>query len=144
MYTFDVAAFRISYPAFSNPTTFPDALLQMNFTNGTSYIQNKNAGWLNGVNRYQALTLMTAHLTQIGVIIANNQVPNLINGATIDKVSVTLTPPPVPNQWQWWLNTTAYGQQLLALLQVNSVGGVYVGGTLDRLSFRQIGGRCFF
>ncbi|OWK47571.1 hypothetical protein FRUB_01270 [Fimbriiglobus ruber] len=43
-----------------------------------------------------------------------------MTGATIDKISVTLEPPPAPNAWQYWLQSSPYGQQLLALLQVVS------------------------
>jgi hypothetical protein len=49
--------------------------------------------------------------------------------ANIDKVNVSLTPPPLKNQWQWWLSISPWGQQLWALLQVNSVGGHYIGGS---------------
>ena len=56
------------------------------------------------------------------------EVPGIITEATVDKVDVKLEPPPLPNQWQFWLGTTIYGQQLLALLQGKSVGGTYYGG----------------
>lgn len=136
-YTFDIPAFRISYPAFASTVNFPDATLQLFWNNGTAYIANSNYGWLNCDKRYLALTLMTAHLAQLSVLIANGQVPNIIQSSTIDKITVTLTPPPVPNQWRWWLCITAYGQQLLALLQVNSAGGFYIGGFPERQGFRK-------
>jgi len=134
-YTFDIPAFRVSYPAYANPITYPDATLQMYFNNGTSYIANCNYGYLNGVNRYQALTLMTAHLTYISDLISAGQTPVLIQNSTIDKITVGLTPPPLLNQFQWWLSTSPYGQQLLALLQINSCGGFFVGGSPVRASF---------
>lgn len=139
-YVFDVSAFRISYPAFSNTVTYPDATLQMNFDNATCYIANANYGWLNGDCRYLALTLMTAHLTALSDLIAAGQVPGLVQNATIDKITVGLTPPPLKNQWQWWLSLTPYGQQLYALLQSVSVGGLYIGGLPERAGFRKVGG----
>lgn len=63
-----------------------------------------------------------------------------MNSATIDKVTIGVTPPPFPNQWQWWLSTTVYGANLLALLQANSVGGFYIGGWPQTSSFRNAGG----
>jgi len=53
----------------------------------------------------------------------SGDVAGVVTAATIDKISVTLMPPPGLNQWQWWLNQTPYGQQLLALLQIAAAGG---------------------
>ena len=139
--TFDVTAFRLLFPAFADPTVYPDARLQMYWDMAISYISDvANYGWLQGLDRQLALNLLTAHLAAISDIILAGQVPNLMQTATIDKVSVGLTPPPIPNQWQWWLNQTGYGQQLLALLQAKSVGGFYVGGLPERSAFRKVGG----
>lgn len=139
-YTFDIPNFRIDYPAFSNATTFPDVTLQLYWDNATCYIDNLNYGYLNGDCRYQALTLMTAHLASLSVLIASGQIPGLVQTSTIDKISVGLTPPPLLNQFQWWLCITPYGQSLLALLQVSSVGGFYIGGLPERLAIRKVGG----
>lgn len=139
-FTFDVTTFRVQYPSFSNATLFPDVVLQQYWDAATCYISNSNYGNLGTCCTPLALNLMTAHLTQLSTIIANGQVPYLMQNATIDKVSVGLTPPPVPNQWQWWLNQTAYGQQLLALLKALSVGGFYAGGLPERDAFRKVYG----
>jgi hypothetical protein len=136
------ADFRLAFPFFANATTFPEALLSMNFTNGTNYISDYNAGFLANGNRQYALYLMTAHLTQLGVLIAanNGAAPMIETQATVDKISVTVQPPPQKNQWQYWLNLTPWGAQLLALLQVASAGGWYVGGLPERAAFRRVGG----
>jgi hypothetical protein len=139
-FEFDISAFRIAYPAFANEETFPDATLQAYFNSACCYISNDNYGWLAGNCRYTALTLMTAHLAALSVIIAKGKVPGLVQSATIDKVSVSLTPPLLENQWQWWLSLTPYGQQLFAMLQVNSAGGFYVGGSPETLAFRGLCG----
>lgn len=139
-YTFDIPAFRIAYPAFANTTAFPDVTLQMYWDTATYYIDNKDYGWLRGFARYKALTLMTAHLTAISVMIADGQTPELVQSATVDKVNVSLTPPELDNQWQWWLSTTPYGAALFALLQVSSVGGFYSGGSPERLAFPSAAG----
>jgi hypothetical protein len=73
-----------------------------------------------------ALNLMTAHLVFLSDQVAAGETGGVVTGATIDKVSVTLEPPPSSNNWQYWLNQSPYGKQLLALLQVASVGGMYV------------------
>jgi hypothetical protein len=95
----------------------------------TAYISNNTAsGGLTQQQRYRAINLMTAHLAVLNTQAAAGQQAGLVQGATIDKISVQLTPPPEVNQWQWWLNQTQYGQQLLALFQVAAAGGFFVGG----------------
>lgn len=140
-FSYNDTNFRIEFPAFANTMSFPMATLQMYWTMGNSYVANSNLGRLNGANRQYALDLMGAHLTQISVIMSGdnyNAITYVPSGATIDKVQISLDPPPKPNQWQWWLNITVYGQGLLALLQANSVGGFYVpGNPPERTAFRK-------
>lgn len=140
-YEFDIVQFRIDYPAFADIVLYPDDLLQGFYDSATCYVSDCNYGFLRNGCRYKALTLMTAHLAKLSTIISNNQTPSMVQGAAISAVSVTLTPPPLPNQFQWWLGTTPYGQQLLALLQVKSVGGFYIGGSPERSAFRSFRGR---
>jgi hypothetical protein len=141
-YTFDVTAFRLAFPAFADVTAFPTATLQMNWDTAGCYIENTDSGCfaLEGACRVRALNLMTAHLTALSVLVAAGNTPGLVQSATVDKVTVSLTPPPLPNQWQWWLSLTPYGQQLLALLQVSSAGGFYYGGLPEGLAIRKFGG----
>jgi hypothetical protein len=136
------ADFRTAFPFFANTITYTEASLQLWFTQGTSYISAYNRGWLRNKNRQLALYQMTAHLAALNDIIVaeNNAAPGLAVAARIDKIQVTLMPPPVKSQFQWWLNLTPYGQQLLALLQVRSAGGWSVGGTPELAAFRRVGG----
>lgn len=140
VYQFDVTQFRTLYPAFANVGAFPTATLQQFWYNALSYIEPYPTPNLYGYRRLQAINLMTAHLVALSVLIAAGQTPGIVSGATIDKISVTLDPPPKPNQFQWWLNTTPYGQQLLAILQVNSTSGFYVGGSPQIGAFRGASG----
>ena len=128
--TFDYALFISQCPQYSNGTTYPQALLQTYWDIAINYVSNVgNYGALQGAARQYGLNLMVAHLAYLAGLIAIGQVPGLMQNATIDKVTVGLTPPPLKNQFQWWLSLTPYGQQLLALLQINSVGGFYIGGS---------------
>lgn len=124
---FNAAVFRATAPAFSNTFTYPDARIQAQWDLATAYLSNNTViGCYNGMplgQQTSALNLMTAHLMALNAAIAAGQPTGVLTGATIDKVSVQLQPPPDENQWQWWLNQTPYGQQLLALLQVASAGG---------------------
>lgn len=134
--TFDYDLFILQVPLYSNPTKYPEALLQSYWDIAINYMSNVgNYGSLQGAARQYGLNLLVAHLAYLAGLIAIGQVPGLMQNATIDKVTVGLTPPPLKNQFQWWLSLTPYGQQLLALLQINSVGGYYIGGSPVLASF---------
>ena len=124
----NITYFRQAFPEFGNATVYPDALLDMFWSWATTYVSDKNWGWLRNKARQHCLNLMTAHLLQVRNIGKQGEIPGIITEASVDKVDVKLEPPPLPNQWQFWLGTTIYGQQLLALLQAKSVGGMYYGG----------------
>ncbi len=138
-YTFDIPAFRVSYPAFANETTYPDDFLQSYWDIATCYISDTDFGYLHGDCRYSALTLMTAHLVQLSTYVAKQKLNTIVTSATIDKITVSLQPPPSTSEWAWWLNQTTYGIMLNALLQSNSIGGIYAGGSPQRSQFRGIG-----
>lgn len=141
--TIDFAAFRLQTPQFADPAKFPDVLVQSKFDLSTAYVSPDTYGDMTQAARTQALYLMTAHLLALGVIIAQNGYtgqPGIVTAATIDHVQITLQPPPVRGQWRWWLNTTPYGAQLVALLDAQSVGGFFVGGLPERAAFRKVGG----
>ena len=141
--TFDAATFRVLFPQFANAASFPDVKLQADFDMATAYVSADTYGDMPVAARGQALNLMTAHLLALGVIIAQNNYQGqvgIVTGAVVDHVQITLTPPPVKSQWQWWLNTTPYGAQLVGLLQAQAAGGFYVGGLPERAAFRKVGG----
>lgn len=139
---YDDALFRVQIPEFSNTTTYPQVLMQGFWDIAINYISDVNYGFLRDSSRVLALNYMTAHIAKLNLQLEVNpsSVIGQVQGATIDKVTVTLTPPPNPNQFSWWLGLTPYGQMLLALLQVKSVGGMYVGGLPERAAFRKVGG----
>ncbi len=138
---FDYALF-IANPQFSqygNPGMYPPAILQAWWNNAINYISNTgNCGNIQGDQRYYAIELMLAHLLFLnGIVISGGggQVPGMLERATIDKVTVGMTPPPMHDQWDWWLGLSPYGQLLLAMLQANTVGGDYIGGSSPRAGF---------
>lgn len=135
-YSFSDAQFRAQFPAFANPATYTDVTLQQYFNAAGLYVQNSKYGFLGAAGAtLQCLYLLTAHLAYIGTQIMNGQTPGVTITATIDKISVGLQQAVLKNQWQYWLQSTPYGQQLLALLQVQSVGGFYERGGLGRAGF---------
>lgn len=123
---FNDANFRAQFPAFANQNDYTPQFLQIWWNNATSYISNQNqCGWYSMTLAQQTLALnyMTAHLVELNKLAGCGEDGGIVTSATVDKVSVSLQPPPDVNQWQWWLNQTPYGKQLLALLQLAVVGG---------------------
>ena len=106
IYQFNVVTFRLLYPAFANANAFPTDALQQFWYNALSYIEPFDTPNLWGYRRQQAINLMTAHLVALSVLIATGQTPGYVTAGTVDKISVTLDPPPKPDQWQWWLDLT--------------------------------------
>ena len=141
--TLDPAAFRALFPQFADAAKWPDAALSIQFGAATGYVSADTYGDMPVAARTNALYLMTAHLLALGVIIAQNNYSGqvgVVQGAVVDHVQITLTPPPVKSQWQWWLNTTPYGAQLLGLLEAQAAGGFFVGGLPERAAFRKVAG----
>lgn len=143
MIALDLVAFRAAFPQFASAITFPDALIQLQYGMATGYVSADTYGDLTAEVRTSALYLMTAHLLALGVLIAAGGYtgrPGILTSASIGDVNVSLQPPPQRTQWDYWLNLTPYGGQLVALLDAQSVGGFYVGGLPERAAFRKIGG----
>ena len=141
--TFDPVAFRVQFPQFADSTTYPNATLQAQFDIGTFYVSSDTYGDMTQATRAYALNCMTAHLLALAAIIAANGYqgqPGIVTGSRVGDVQVTLQPPPERGQWRWWLNTTPYGAQLIALLDAQAVGGFFVGGLPERAAFRKVGG----
>lgn len=142
---FDVTAFRTLFsPAFNNTTTYPDDRLSALWDMAGAYINNcvGASRWMGISVKQQVymLQLMTAHLTAIfDQITAAGAAGNtgLEISATIDKISVTMQAFIAPNQWQFWLQTTPYGQMLLSLLQIAAAGGRYFNPAPVFTAFRR-------
>lgn len=150
MPAYNDANFRQLFPAFSNETTYPAATLSFYWTVATDYINPVGKSWnnLNGASLQLAIDSLCAHLTTLFTTDANNVADGDAPGenigitvsASIGNVSVTDLPPPSADTWEWWLNQTSYGTNLLALLKLKAVGGFYVGGLPEREGFRKAGG----
>lgn len=141
--TIDVAAFRLLFPMFMSDVKYPDVLVQGYYAFAGMYISNVDSwcGGLSGPALDLALQLLTAHLLASLRKANLGQVVGPVTAASIDKVSVGILPPPTRDAWAYWLNGTAFGQQLAALLSVRAAGGWSVGGAPERSAFRRVGGR---
>jgi hypothetical protein len=136
-HVFDLAQFQ---------ARFPDLATSVVVTSGAAWdmaaatMSPDDGPLLTGTSLQLALELMTAHIAKSFAAAGASQPVGVVTGATEGSVSVSLAPPPARSGWQHWLSTTPYGLQLWALLQVQSAGGLYVGGSLERAAFRKAGG----
>lgn len=137
---FDAAAFRVQFPVYANATTYTTPALQSFWNMAIIYISPTDYGFISGDSRQRALNMMVAHLTYLQDMLTSGTAPQMVNSSSVDKISVSLTPPSVKNQWAWWLNLSPYGQQLQALLSIRGGFGMYSGGSLARAGFRQPAG----
>lgn len=141
MHTFDYALFVQQCPAFASAPS--EAVLTTYFGMATQYA-DPNDNWCGGFNGDAldlVLNLLTAHIAQIQSQIAAGQDSVIVTSATIDKVSVSLLAPPVKDSFQYWLMTTPYGKQILALARAKFAGGFYKSAGLpERKAFRKVGG----
>ena len=143
--TYDDPTFRSLFPAYANTTTYPQATVQAWWNSATNYVSNTAYGWnaLTTAQRTQAVYLMTAHLIYLSAIIVNGQATGVMTASSIDKISITLEPPPAKNAFQYWLASSPYGMQLRALLYTASVGGLSYSTSSPVNAFRPIwGGWC--
>lgn len=146
--TLDPATFRALFPEFADATAYPEAALQIRWdAEAVGYVSDENCGDLRDAKRAYAVQLMLAHLLRLSKLAASAGVggaalAGVVTAATIDKVSVTLAPPPARDAWGYWLAQTPYGQQLSAFLSAQAVGGFYIGGNIpaERSAFRKAGG----
>lgn len=138
--TLDIAEFREWFPAYADSSAFPDGLVHRHLDAACDHVSPRDAGPLKGDGRRRALYLMAAHLMYLEQLLLSGNAGGVVSGASIDKVSVTLTPPPIKKQLDWWLNISPYGQQLLVLLKKKGAGGLYIGGNPEREAFRKAGG----
>lgn len=135
-FPFSASTFREMFPAFANSGTFSDSLLQMYYDTAGLYTQNSPDYLVTVGTNQHSLYLMTAHLVQLGQQIGAGQASGITIEATIDKISTSIQQFQYKNQWQMWLASTEYGKQLLALLQLQSVGGFYSQGGFGRQGFK--------
>lgn len=138
----DIAKFRDLFTAMADEDFFPSETIKLNFEMAKCYLTEGRR--LRGDCYETAIYLLTAHLVWSGHLITSGQsTVGIVTGASISKVSVSITPPPARSGWQFWLNTTPYGIQLWALLSIKAAGGWSVGGLPERNAFKKVNGVFF-
>lgn len=129
-----VTEFRTLFPEFANTTKYPDTTLQIMLDVAQLYVSNKITPFVKENVQKHLIYLMAAHLT-VGnsQIAAGNNTGGLISSAYIDTVTVTKQIPTLKSSLDAWLWQTTYGQQILALLKIQSTLGIYIGGQKENV-----------
>lgn len=148
MPAYDDTKFRAQFPYFKDTTAWPEPFLSSCWDMATEFISTAECYCRNlkGASLQLALDLMCAHIAYLlGSPAAvgdedSSAGGGLITNASIGSVSVGIAAPPIKDGWDYWLNQSPFGQQLLALFSAKAVGGFYVGGLPERLAFRKVGG----
>lgn len=140
-HTLDIAAFRAGYPAFTNPTLWPDAYIQASWDTAVLFLGSWDTCGFEGDRRQTALYLLTAHLLMtngpaVGPAGSGAGV-GAITSATIDKVTVQRQAPPTKGALSFFLSGTPYGMSLWALLRQRVAGGFYANGRPEQAAFRR-------
>ena len=125
---------RTAIPAFADQEKYPNELLENAIETAVCYISAKNCGLLRGKCREQAIYLMAAHILTLRERMSQgggNVTVGAVASSSVGNVSVSMVQPPNQSQYQYWMNLTGYGAELMALLRIYANGGIYVGGSLE-------------
>jgi len=132
--TLTVERFRADFPEFADETVYLEPALQNSINAASSYISRQNSSYFADENRLRGLELMAAHIYTLSAAMRRgNTQGGITTSSSIGSVSVTLLPPAIKRQFDYWMNQTAYGQQYLALLQSKSPAGLFMGGSNQRV-----------
>lgn len=116
----DISKFRTLYPAFDD---VPEDALAM----FVSYIESLSLCDTSELIQM----LLLAHLCSL-----YTDPSRTATSSTIDKVSVSFY---MPNgNFNAWLSSTPYGNTALGMLSLCTSTGMYVGGSMDRMSMPRI------
>lgn len=125
---------RIKFPAFADPGKYSNEVLENIIETATCYISAKNKGPLKNCYRVQAICLMAAHLLTLRDRMSqggNMGSVGAVASSSVGNVSVSMVQPPNQTQYEYWMNLTGYGAELLRLLAIFANGGLYVGGSYE-------------
>ena len=133
---FDINEFRLKYPIFD---TISDDVVLRAFESAEMFISNNTSCYLNESRLKYVLYIMTAHILQIGIDNASNGGGNagIVSSTSIDKISVSFEARLNKTSFQYFLNKTIYGEEILALFTLWSAGGYYIGGSNATLGFKR-------
>lgn len=137
---YDDDKFRQFFQEFKDAVKYPQALIEGYWAQANCIFDDEGNPLFKACDAWLVVANLTAHMMAIAMKAAKGRQVGFKSSSTIDKVSISMLPPPVKDQFSWWLSSTPYGAMLAALLEAASVGGFFFGGINERGSFRKGGG----
>ena len=138
MYAFPLDSFLGRFPEFANEDVYPIAKVQNCGDRAMLHITPSQMGMpMHGFYREYALFLMTAHLITLDAQDDTDDPGSSLAGtpfkATVGSVSIEATKPNSFNSddWNYWLNQTKYGRELLAYLDTQCAPGIFINTPCD-------------
>lgn len=135
---FPLESFLARFPEFDNSEKYPIANLQNYGDRAMMHITHSVPGMpMVGHYREYALFLMTAHLITLDAQDDTDDPGSSLAGtpfkATVGSVSIEATKPNSFNSddWNYWLNQTKYGRELLAYLDTQCAPGIFINTPCD-------------
>lgn len=128
-----ISQFREDFTEFASTQTYTDAFLNRMLRTAKAFISTENFRIEPDV-RVLLIELMMGHLITlattnpdgIGASMAEEASEEL--SASVGSVSVTKAHPVVNDSFEFWIQTTGYGQQFLAILTAQNPTGVFYYG----------------
>lgn len=130
MITLSVEEMRQILPYFEDMEKYSSAALSVSLEQAQNHVSRLNLGVLKDGTRAYVIYLMAAHLQVLRDKLNKGEMTTgLPTSASVGQASITLTPPKSKDQFDYWLNLTHFGQELL--FELNSLTGVgfYFGGS---------------
>ena len=138
MYAFPLDSFLGRFPEFANEDVYPMAKVQNCGDRAMMHITPSQMEMpMHGFYREYALFLMTAHLITLDAQDDTDDPGSSLAGtpfkATVGSVSIEATKPNSFNSddWNYWLNQTKYGRELLAYLDTQCAPGIFINTPCD-------------
>jgi hypothetical protein len=138
MYAFPLDSFLGRFPEFANEEVYPISKVQNCGDRAMLHITPSQMGMpMHGFYREYALFLMTAHLITLDAQDDTDDPGSSLAGtpfkATVGSVSIEATKPNSFNSddWNYWLNQTKYGRELLAYLDTQCAPGIFINTPCD-------------
>lgn len=140
---FDYDLFTAVLPEFADTALYPVPLVEQCGKRARFYITDDTCLYLDGADRAYARALMVAHLVTLaarrslsaaepsGAAGASSSSDfsrlsdnGVVTSASVGGVSVSMQPPQSSSGWEYWMNLTPYGTELLGFLSAHVPAGV--------------------
>ncbi len=123
--------FKLNFPEFKDAENVEFCLER-----AKCYLSSNGNKFLTGEKYKLALYLFAAHFLVLQKNIAEGQLSaGLPSSASINSVSISMVPPSSSGAFEYWLNQTQYGAELLALLEHEAPVPLLLGGSFVRVLF---------